>query len=95
MDTKQRPCLNMSDGSPSVVTSLACAFCGVLCGITALVWNKYPCCCFQHPCVLFGLQTTYHLKHSNLQQYDIISFAYFIHFSNLNISGTNADICKR
>ena len=29
--------------------------------------------------------------------YDIISysFAYFSHFSNLNISGTNADICKR
>ena len=25
----------------------------------------------------------------------IISFAYFTHFSNLNISGTNADICKR
>ena len=25
----------------------------------------------------------------------VISFAYFTHFSNLNISGTNADICKR
>jgi len=24
----------------------------------------------------------------------VISFAYFTHFSNLNISGTNADICK-
>jgi len=24
-----------------------------------------------------------------------LSFAYFTHFSNLNISGTNADICKR
>ena len=25
----------------------------------------------------------------------VISFAYFTHFSNLNISGTNAGICKR
>ena len=25
----------------------------------------------------------------------VISFAYFTHFSNLNISGTNEDICKR
>jgi len=25
----------------------------------------------------------------------VISFAYFTHFSNLNISGTDADICKR
>ena len=25
----------------------------------------------------------------------VISFAYFTHFSNLNISGTNRDICKR
>jgi len=25
----------------------------------------------------------------------VISFAYFTHFSNLNISGTNADIWKR
>ena len=25
----------------------------------------------------------------------VISFAYFTHFSNLNISGTNANICKR
>ena len=24
-----------------------------------------------------------------------ISFAYFTHFSNLTITGTNADICKR
>ena len=27
--------------------------------------------------------------------YDVISFAYFTHFSNLNISRANADICKR
>jgi len=26
---------------------------------------------------------------------DVISFAYLSHFSNFNISGTNADICKR
>ena len=25
----------------------------------------------------------------------VISFAYFSHFSNLNMAGTNADICKR
>ena len=25
----------------------------------------------------------------------VISFEYFTHFSNLNISGTNAGICKR
>ena len=25
----------------------------------------------------------------------VISFAYFTHFSNLNISGTTADICKQ
>ena len=25
----------------------------------------------------------------------LVSFAYFTHFSNLNISETNADICKR
>jgi len=25
----------------------------------------------------------------------VISFAYFSHFSDFNISGTNADICKR
>ena len=25
----------------------------------------------------------------------VISFAYFTHFSNLNISGTNAGICKQ
>ena len=29
-----------------------CLCCEVLCGFTAFVWNKYPCCCFQHPCVL-------------------------------------------
>ena len=25
------------------------------------MWNKYPCCCFQHSCVLTRLQTTYPL----------------------------------
>ena len=30
-------CLYKSDGSPSVVTSLACACCKVLCGINNLV----------------------------------------------------------
>ena len=35
------------------ISSLAWACCEVLCGITAFVWNKYPCCVFRHPCALF------------------------------------------
>ena len=50
-------CLYKSDGSPSVVTSLARACWEVLCGNTTFVWNKYSCCVFRHPCVLFGLRT--------------------------------------
>ena len=58
-----------SEGSQSIVYKpSACLCCEVLCGVTAFVWNKYPCCCFRHPCVLSRLQTTYHLKHSNLEQ---------------------------
>ena len=33
-------CLYKSDGSLSVVTSLGCACCEVLCEITAFVWIK-------------------------------------------------------
>ena len=41
MDIKaEAVCLYKSDGSPSVATSLACACCEVLCGITAFVWIK-------------------------------------------------------
>ena len=39
------------------------SLCEVLCGITAFVWNKYSSCVFRHPCVQFGLQTSYHFKH--------------------------------
>ena len=38
----KRPCLYKSDGGRSIVTSLACACCEVLCGVTAFIWNKYP-----------------------------------------------------
>ena len=42
----------------SVVTSQVRACCVVvLCGVTAFVWNKYPCCVYRNPWVLFGLQT--------------------------------------
>ena len=51
----KRPCLYQSDGSPSVVTSLAGACCEVLCGITAFVWNKLSLLCF--PTSLRSVQT--------------------------------------
>ena len=59
----KRPCLYQSDGSPSVVTSLAWACFEVLCGITAFVWNKYSCCVFRHPCVLLRHKLPTTLKH--------------------------------
>ena len=62
----KRPCLYQSDGSPSVVTSLAWACCEVLCGITAFVWNKYSGCvstCLRSD---YRQQTSHHFKTSNL-----------------------------
>ena len=52
-----------------MLTEVKCSYkpcvslCEILWGITAFVWNKYSCCVFRHPCVLFGLQTSYHFKH--------------------------------
>ena len=38
---------------------------------------------------------THHVILVECMTWSVISFAYFTHFSNLNISGTNAGICKR
>ena len=62
-------CLYKRDGSQvHVVPSLACACREFLCGITAFVWNKYPCCCFRHPCVLFDykIPTTKNIRNTLL-----------------------------
>ena len=37
-------CLYKSDERSSVVTSLACGCCEVLCEVTAFVWIKQLCC---------------------------------------------------
>ena len=51
----------------SVFTSLASACCEVLCGITAFVWNNYPCCVSDIPvfCLDCKLLTTKNIRTRN------------------------------
>jgi len=44
---------------------------------------------------LFIYLMYYWFEHMIIMMSSAISFAYFTHFSNLNISGTSADVCKR
>ena len=58
-------CLYNSDGSPTIVTSLASACCcEVLCGNTAFMWNKYPVVFSDIPefCLHYKLSTTKNIE---------------------------------
>ena len=52
----------------------------------------YDLCCKLAKIALFAQMMEYWVE---CMTSSVISFAYFTHFSNLNISGTNAGICKR
>ena len=74
----KRPCLYQSDGSPSVVTSLAWACCEVLRGIIAFVWNKYSGCVFRHPCVLFRHKLPPLKTFEPVTDWDLVIFDWFV-----------------